>query len=123
MDEKNLYRVFGWPDSSWLRGWKDIDSNLKKDREGMRARKRLCESVLEVIEHSKGEAILRLNNNDFEIAHAYTNELLEMAKMIRETCDANLPRTRRRDVPRAAPKPISPAPTPTKETKKKRKSG
>jgi hypothetical protein len=89
---------------------KMINRQLLIDREGKRARKK-----------DVAEAIARLQANDFQVAHAFTNELLEMAKLKREICDdAGQPLRKRRDVimtPRAGIVVETPKPRPAAKKK------
>lgn len=97
--QEAITKVFGWPDASWLRGMKDVNRLLKVDDEGIMARQKLCQTVNQVIDADIKAASVKLGSRNFQVAHAYTNELLELAKLEREICD--LPRSgteHRRDI-------------------------
>jgi len=112
--------VMGWPDASWVRLWNDVDSELKNDREGMRARKKICDSIKIVLGKDKMIAMSAVDSNNFERAHAYTNELLELAKMTRITCDVNWPQTSRIKGEGPA-RPTTPKPVKEPKTKKEKR--
>lgn len=106
--QKSLAKVFGWPDASWLRAWKMMDTELGGDAEGTRARNKLCKVAQIVVVTDVDRVHDLLDEKRFQEAHAYTNELLELVKMIRESCDIDWPTTRRDLRRRPVPTPAEP---------------
>lgn len=126
MNESEVSKVFGFPDASWLRAWKMIDAQLKKRDSGLTKaqlkrgviNKQLCQSIIDIIQEDKSHVVERIQNNEFEVAHAFTNELLELMKILRVSCEPRLPAAIRRRMPPSAP-PKPPKPTPKAPKPKK----
>ena len=105
MTEDPFDSFMGNPSAAWLRAWRQVDIMLAAHGQGAKVKQIVCGAAMQAMDKLKNDTISQLQGDNFSRAHLMSNELIQLQKLIGQSCFGSIATQASRA--QATPRPVS----------------